>query len=374
MEIYDFVIIGAGIAGASAAYELAEEGSVLVLEQEDQPGYHATGRSAAFFSETYGNAAIRNLTAAARPFFEAPPQDFCKVPLLKKSGALFIGRQDQNRELETHARDTKAPGRQVTLESADFARLKCPILDPDYLGGCVWEPASEAIDVNALLQGFFRGARRRGAIFKTKAPVTSITHAGAHWQVRTGVGTFDSRVLVNAAGAWADEIARLAGVPAKSLSPLRRTVCVIDGPKDHDSSNWPLVIDIEEAFYFKPDAGKLWLSPADETLSPPCDAYADDMDVALAVDRFETATLHKVARVHNSWAGLRTFAPDMTPIVGFDKAAPSFFWLAGQGGYGIQTSPTMAKVTKAIVTGEDLPTEISRGGLQETDLSPHRFS
>lgn len=371
MTPYDFIIIGAGMAGASAAYELAAEARVLVLEAEDHPGFHATGRSAAFYSETYGNSLIRAITSAARPFFENPPAAFFTSPLLAPSGALFIGRKDQRRAVEQYVEETASPDCEVHLETAAFARAKCPVLRESYVDSCAWEPRSEAIDVAALLQGFLKGARHRGAEILTRHPTTALARQGGMWQITAGGSEFQAPVVLNAAGAWADKIAQMAGLDPKGLIPKRRSMAVIDGPADLTPHGWPLVIDVDEDFYFKPDGRRLWLSPADETPSEPCDAWADDMDIAYAVERFEQATTLKVTRVHNTWAGLRTFAPDKSPLVGFDPGGEGFFWLAGQGGYGIQTSPTMARIAASLATGKTLPTDLT--GIDLGALSPGRF-
>ncbi|TNE57253.1 MAG: FAD-binding oxidoreductase [Alphaproteobacteria bacterium] len=371
MTPYDFIIVGAGMAGASAAYELAKDARVLVLEKEDQPGYHATGRSAAFFSETYGNAVIRQITCAARPFFENPPPDIFSTPLLSPSGALFIGRADQRQAVEQYVAETASPDCEVTLSPASFALEKCPILREDYVDSCAWEPKSEAIDVAALLQGFLTGARQRGAELRTRHPVNALKWQNGLWRMQAGDQDFAASVVINAAGAWADNLATLAGLNELGLKPMRRSMAVIDGPSDMNTRDWPLVIDVDETFYFKPDGNRLWLSPADETPSQPCDAWADDLDIAYAVERFEQATTLKVARVHHTWAGLRTFAPDKSPIVGYDPRAKGFFWLAGQGGYGIQTSPTMARLAAALAKAEMLPADLSE--IDPALLSPERF-
>jgi D-arginine dehydrogenase len=373
MGTFDFIIIGAGMAGASAAAELAPFGSVLVLEKEDHPGTHATGRSAAFYSQTYGNETIRLLTSASRSFFMDPPTGFCEAPLLSPSGALFIGRADQTKSLDQHFQETASAAEGVTREDANFARQKCPALRPNYVAGCVWESGSQAIDVNALLQGYLKSAKHTGAIFKFGINISAIEQSGDGWTIRANTGDFSCNTLINAAGAWADQIAQLAGIAPIGLAPLRRSVCVIDGPEDQSCKDWPLVIDVDEEFYFKPDGNMLWLSPADETLVEPCDAYPEDMDIAHAVDRFEKATTLKVKRVHHQWAGLRTFAPDKAPVAGFEPSAPGFFWLAGQGGYGIQTAPAMAKLSAALARRQNMPADLIGRGLDESALSPIRF-
>ncbi len=370
---YDFAIIGAGIAGASAAFELAANGSVVLLEAEQQPGYHTTGRSAAFFSEAYGNAAVRALAVGSKGFLESPPEGFCEHPLLEPSGALYIGREDQDGVLKAHYEEVRDTAAGICLRDAAFALERVPVLRADYVHACIWEPDSRAIDVNELLQGFIRGMRRRGSKLQTRARVEGLAREAGVWEMRTTGGIYRARTVVNAAGAWADEIARMAGARPVGLSPKRRTACLFDPPPGMNIAGWPLVVDAEEQFYFKPDAGKILLSPADETPMEPCDVHPEDVDVAVAVDRLERATEMEVKHVDHQWAGLRSFVHDRVPVVGFDTRAEGFFWLAGQGGYGIMTSPAMARCVAALVCGEALPEYLRHLGLRAEDLSPARL-
>lgn len=368
--ISDVAVIGAGIAGASLAYELAGKASVLLLEAEDFPGYHTTGRSAALFSETYGNAVIRALTASSRGFFEAPPAGFAEHPLLGPRGCLFIAREDQLASLERQCRDTP----QIRRISAEEVRRRVPVLRADYVVAGGYDETETDIDVHALHQGFLKGAKAKGARLVTGARVEAIERRNGAWQLVTQAGSFGAAVLVNAAGAWADEIGRLAGAAPIGLTPLRRTALLIDPPETCTVADWPMVIDVDEQFYFKPDAGRLMLSLADETPSPPCDAQPEELDIALCIDRVQRAADLPVRRVMRAWAGLRSFVADRTPVVGFDPGVEDLFWLAGQGGYGIQTAPAMAALAASLCQGRGVPAALAARGIGEQLLSPARFA
>ena len=365
----DIIVIGGGIAGVSAGAELAATARVVVLEREFQPGYHATGRSAAFFVVSYGNAAVRAVTAASEPFYRSPPQGFTDVPLIRPRPCIFFGRPEQRSALSSlHA---EVPS--LRRLSADQVRQRVPIILPDYLEGGLLDDTGGDLDVDAILQGFLRRLRGRGGELHPRREVQEISRGSGLWRVACGAETFTAPVLVNAAGAWVDEIARLADLEPLGLQPKRRTAMLLDAPKGLDIGDWPLMVNAEEEFYFKPDAGALLLSPADETPSAPCDAQPEELDVALAVHRFEAATGLQVPRVSHRWAGLRTFAPDKTFVVGFDPRADGFFWLAGQGGYGVQTSPGMAQLAASLITGSSLR---EPAGMDESlirQLSPGRL-
>ncbi len=371
-EGYDYIIVGGGIAGVSAGYFLARHGRVLLLERESSLAYHTTGRSAAIYTQAYGNDVVRALTVAGHGFFTAPPEGFSDHGLLGPRGALFIGRDDQLGALER----AEAEGRQfvdsVRSVDVDEACAILPVLRPDYVAGAVLEPDAMDIDVHALHQGFVRGIRARGGTIRTDAEVLAVSRTGADWSVETPGGTWTAPVVVNAAGAWCDEIAAMAGVDPIGLVPKRRTAVVFDGPSGLKVHTWPLTIDVDEEFYFKPEAGKVMGSPADETPMPPCDVQPEELDIAIAIDRIQTATTMTVDRVSHHWAGLRSFVSDKTPVAGFDPAAPGFFWLAGQGGYGIQTAPALGRLTADLARGEDVPAEIGDFGVAAADLSPAR--
>lgn len=365
-----FVVIGAGLAGASAAAYLAEHGSVVILEAEDQPGYHTTGRSAASYIDTYGHATVCATTRASREFFWRPPAGFAEHPLVRPRAELEIARPAQAEALatllETHGAALRPVGREEIL------RL-CPILKPDIDWSGAINAATADIDVDAVLQGFLRLAKARGARLATGARVTALDRTASGWRVRTAAGDFRADTVVNAAGAWAGEIGRLAGLGDLGLAPLRRTALKIEPQMKDGLGDWPFVIDVEETFYFRPDGGGLMLSPADETPSAPCDAQPDEMDVAIAVDAFEQATTETVRRVAHRWAGLRTFAPDRVPVVGPDPRESAFLWLAGQGGYGIQTAPALAMATAALASTGDLHAALKAEGVSAADLGPGRL-
>ena len=257
--------------------------------------------------------------------------------------------------------------------SAAEALKRVPILRAERVAEALFEPGASDIDVNGLHQAFLRGFKARGGKLVCDVRVEALDPKGRIWRVVSGDRVFEAPVVVNAAGAWADEVAKLAGLAPLGIEPRRRTVVLLDAPKEHDIAAWPLTIDADETFYFKPDAGRILLTPADETPSPPCDAQPEEMDIALAIDRFESMTTMSVRRVVHKWAGLRSFAPDRTPVVGFDPSAPGFFWLAGQGGYGMQSSSGMARSAAALVRGEDLPADIRAEGVAAAALNPARL-
>ena len=358
----DVVIIGAGIAGVSLGAALAAGGKVTIVEAAADPGIHATSRSAAAFGRSYGNDVIRALSAGSLPRF-LDPGAFSDVPLYRARPWLIVARADQRNALR-HWQDANPE-----LEAVGSARACSlfPLLKPDYAAEAALDTACGDLDVDALLQAYLRHFRRDGGQLYCGSPVTAITRANGLWQVTAGGEVHEAPVVANAAGAWADAIAALAGIGPLGLMPLQRTAVLVDPPAQHDISGWPLVIDAGEEFYFKPDAGKLLLSPADETLRPPGDAQADEYDVAVAVDRYETATGQSVRHVRHRWAGLRTFAPDRTPVAGFDPRAGAFYWLAGQGGYGIQTAPALSDLAAAQIAGHQVDSNLAAA------LSPARF-
>ncbi|MEA3135157.1 MAG: D-arginine dehydrogenase [Gammaproteobacteria bacterium] len=369
----DVLIIGGGIAGAAAAYEIAAFASVIVLEREPQCGYHATGRSAASFTENYGNGVVRRLAIASRAFLESPPADFCDHTLLSPRGLITIARADQLELLDQELLRAKAlvPAIEKITVAAAIARV--PILRPDYVAGAFIEPDSKELDVNGLHQGFLRAAKARGAHIMVNAGVETIERRGELWSVATRTDTFAALTIVNAAGAWADDVANLAGIAPLGLVPKRRTAFTVPAPAGMDIRGWPMIDDAGEEFYFKPDAGQLLVSPADATPSEPMDAYPEDADVATGVERLERATTLNVTRVSRSWAGLRTFAHDASPVVGLDSSADGFFWLAGQGGYGIKTSPALSRACAGLLRERRLPDDLWRLGISAADLSPDRL-
>lgn len=371
----DVVIIGGGIAGAGAGYELARAGKkVVLLERESQPGYHTTGRSAALFAETYGNAPIRALTVASRDFLMNPPAGFASVPILTPRGALHIGSTAQAAELDSKYDDMRKLVPTVQRLGAAETQAMMPVLKPEAVsGGALAEPDAMDIEVHALHNGLLRGMTAAGGRMVTDAEVTGLQKVGNDWQVETSKGVFAAPVVINAAGAWGDVVGGMAGARPIGLKPKRRTAVTFDPPNGTDIHAWPMVIDADEEWYFKPDAGRILLSPCDETDSEPCDAQPDEMDIAIAVDRLETVSTLQVRRLAAKWAGLRSFVDDRTVVCGFDAEKAGFFWLAAQGGYGIQTSAAMARVAAALAQGRGLPQDVVDLGLAEHDLSPSRL-
>jgi D-arginine dehydrogenase len=370
---FDFIVVGAGMAGCSLAYELARSARVCLLEAESRPGLHATSRSAALFAASYGGREIRAITRASRAFFDHPPSGFSDHPLLLERDCLYIARADQSARLGEMVTTLHASGGKIAVISRQEAFTRVPLLRKDYLCAAALDSDAMDIDVHALHQGFLRGARAAGAILMTDSKIDDVQHRGGVWSIALKEGLVSAPVLINAAGAWADEVAELCGALALGLQPLRRTALLVDPPGGIDIRRWPAVIDVDETFYFKPDATRLLLSPADETPQGPGDAQPEELDVAVAVDRLQTAVDIEVRRVSHSWAGLRTFAPDRVPVLGFDPHVAGFFWCAGQGGYGIQTAPAMARMAAALVKHESLPSDLAAEGLQAADLSPQRF-
>ena len=373
----DFLIIGAGIAGASAAAELASHGTVVLLERESRPGYHSTGRSSALFTETYGNRVVRALSASSRQFFTETPAGFAEHPLLAPRGVMMIATPAQVPALDRQIDATREFSPDLTRLTGEEARSLAPILKPGHVAAASLEPQACDIDVDALHNGFLRRLTARGGRLVVDAEVTAIERAGAAWTVRTRAGAWAAGIVVNAAGAWADAVAGLAGATPVGLTPKRRTAILIAAPDlyaPEELARWPATVDADESFYFKPDAGRLLVSPADATPSEPCDAQPEDLDVATAVDRLTTAAEVTVERILHKRAGLRTFADDNTPVVGYDPKQSGFFWLAGQGGYGIQTSPAMARIADALVTGTEMPGDVAARGVTVGDLSPGRFA
>lgn len=371
MSSSDIIVIGGGIAGLSAGAALASYASVTILEAEQAIGYHSSGRSATMLHYALGDPLVRALTLASRAFFERPTEGFSDVPLGHRMPVLIHAREAELAELDL-----------LDAEIAPFAELErveeegildlCPAIRTGE-GGAVAGLVDRngiRLDPHALLQGHVRALRRNGGEIVTGARVCSLRRTGERWQVETESGaTFDAPLIVNAAGAWADSIASLAGLGPLGLRPLRRTIITFDGPEGVDTTGWPFAKTVGEELYFAPESGRLFASPMDEVPTDPCDAQPDEFEVALAAHRVEERTTMTVGRVHSRWAGLRTFAPDRHLIAGFDPRAEGFFWLAGQGGFGLQTSPVMASIVESLITGTPWPIEV----VTPEDLSPRRF-
>jgi D-arginine dehydrogenase len=345
----DILFIGGGMAGIGAAARVSPDAKVIVLEAEDAPGRHSTGRSAAIFIANYGNAAVRAANAASQGELAEPPDDLAETSLLTPRGELLIATAEEVERFEQHM-----AGAAATEEiSPDEAVRRFPILKRERIVRACYDSTAEDIDVDRLLQGYLRLLRRHGGRLVTEARATQMTRSDGAWRVTSPAGTFEAPIVVNAAGAWADATAELAGLGRLGLTPLRRSAAILPAPEGRDVTRWPAVCSMSETWYAKPEAGKLMVSPADEDPVDPHDAWPDDMVLAEGLDRYEQAVTVPVTRVERSWAGLRTFAPDRTPVVGFDPAAEGFFWLAGQGGYGIQTAPALSRLAAALLTGQD---------------------
>ena len=345
----DILIVGAGMAGASLAAEVAGSASVLLLEAEAQPGYHSTGRSAAFWAESYGGPLVQPLTSASGPFLAKPPAEFHDRPFLSARGALHIADREGEAVLERMlAEFAGTPVAMEPLGRHALARL-VPGLKPGW-DKAVSEPSCADIDVAALHGAYLRAARAKGAQLLTDAAVEAAARVPGGWRVETRQGPLEANVLVNAAGAWADVVAKRAGGRPLGIQPYRRTIAQLR-VDPAAAPDLPLVIDALGRFYFKPEGGRIWLSPHDETACAPCDSAAEEYDVALAIDRFEQAVDWRVERVEHSWAGLRSFARDRLPVYGFAPNGRDFFWFAGQGGFGIQTAPAAAKLAASLLLG-----------------------
>lgn len=362
-EQVDIAIIGGGIVGASLAHALRGRGSVLLLEQESALGYHSTGRSAAEFSYRFHSDLAGRLTAQSAGFMFAPPDGFSEVPLLKRRGNLIIASAEKQatfdqllaQELSTKPAENAAV---VQPQSVDQALERVPFLDPNYVAAAFYDPDCWDIEVESLLQSYCKSARTHGVSFQRGAQLQSARRESTQWRVITTQGEWLADTVVDAAGAWADPVAQLFGAEPLGLQPLRRTGVIIKAP-GYDVADMPEVNEVDEDFYFKPDAGHLMVSPADETPVDPHDAWPEEMDIAIAADYLDQCSTLQIERVEHSWAGLRTFAPDRAPVIGQSGKVPGLFWLAGVGGYGIQTSPCVGELAAALLCDEKLEGEMA---------------
>jgi D-arginine dehydrogenase len=346
----DVVVIGAGIAGSTCAYALAADHRVALIEAEEFAGYHSTGRSAALWLQNYGPPDVRTLSALSRPFFEHPPAGFTEAPLMSQRTVVFLARADQRAEFDALLAEGSG------LHEAPLATVAglVPALRHGYAAAAAIEADAFDIDVAALHQGFLRQVRARGGTLAVQHRATRIERRSGHWHVTTsGEAVFRAPIVVNAAGAWGDAVAALAGRPPLGLSPCRRTAAIID-PTPHDVSRWPMVVDVGHGWYARPEARtRLLVSPADQTPMHAHDVQPDELDIALGIDRMQRALQIEVRRVERSWAGLRTFSPDGSLAFGWDHAGEKFFWCVGQGGYGIQTSPAAGILVADLIAGRD---------------------
>ncbi len=369
----DFLVIGSGIAAASIGYFLAPHGRITLLERESQPGYHSTGRSAALFLASYGTEQVRALTLTSRAFLDQPPEGFAEVPILSPRGALFVATPEQADLLDEHCALLQTMSPQSRRLSRDETLAMVPVLRSELLLGGAYEPDASDIDVHALHQGYLKGLRRHGGQLVCDAEATHIEPEGNGWHVQAGGREYRAAVLVNAAGAWCDEVARLAGVAPIGLVPRRRSAFTFAPPPGLDVTRWPAVVGADESWYFKPDAGLLLGSPANADPVPPQDVQPEELDIALGIHRIETMTTLQIRRTLRTWAGLRSFVADGDLVGGFGPDAPGFFWAAAQGGYGIQTSAAMGQACAALLRGEPIPPAIADFGVTAAMLSPARL-
>jgi len=373
-EPTDFLIIGGGIAAASVGYWLAPHGRVTLLEREPQPGYHSTGRSAALFMESYGTPQVRALTMASRAFLQSPPEGFAEHPLLGPRGAMMVATHGQEALLAAHWDILRAMTPHAQLLDSAGACARVPALRPGKVLGAVYEPEAADMDVHAIHQGYLRGLRRAGGRVVCDAEVTALARVGGLWRAQAGGRVYEAPVVLNAAGAWADMVAALAGLPGIGLEPRRRSAFIFAPPEVVNTSGWPLTGGVAEDWYFKPDAGMLLGSPANADPVAPHDVQPEEMDIALAIHRIEEMTTLSIRRPTRTWAGLRSFVADGDLVGGFDVHAPGFFWVAAQGGYGIQTSAAMGETCAALARGLPVPERIAAFGLTADMLSPSRLS
>jgi D-arginine dehydrogenase len=376
---FDAVIIGGGIAGTSVGYFMSDHARVLVLEREPQPGYHSTGRSAALFSETYGSAQVRALSRASRAFFERPPLGFADSALLSPRGALIMGSREQRGQVEADFEAMRSFTPQLRLLGEAEMRSLVPVLVSEYAHLGIHEPGAADVDVNALHQGFIRGLKQRGSRLECGVEIHAIERDGEEWLLELsmrGAQPHALRVplLIDAAGAWADEVALRAGVAPLGIEPRRRSAFLFQPPEGIQTAHWPFVTSVSEDFYFKPDAGLLLGSPANADPVIPHDVQAEELDIALAIDRIERVTTLRITQPMRPWAGLRSFVADGGLVGGFEPTARGFFWVAALGGYGIQTSAAMGEACAHLALGRSLPAHLADAGLSAAMLGAERLS
>ncbi|RID97921.1 NAD(P)/FAD-dependent oxidoreductase [Simplicispira hankyongi] len=374
MSTVDFAIVGAGIAGASLGWELAAHGSVLLLERESLPGYHTTGRSAALFLETYGTPAIRAMTRASRPFLQSPPPGFCDSAILSPRGVVYIAGPDQLDLLDATEAELRPHAPQLERLSADALAARHPCLRREALGGGLQEGGAADIDVHSLHQGYLRGLRQRGGALRTDAEVVAAKHHDGLWNLTLADGSHvRARTLVNAAGAWADVLGEMAGAAPIGLTPCRRTAFTFPAPEGMDLARMPAIIAVDESFYIKPDARQLLGSPANADPTTPHDVMPEEIDVATGIFHIEEMTHFTIRRPTHTWAGLRSFVPDGEMVIGWDGGVGGLFWLAAQGGYGIQSAPAYALLARNLVLGETLDESLQAQGVDPAAMSPARL-
>lgn len=368
----DVVIVGGGIVGASAAYFLSQHGSVALVEREEHFSYHSSGRTAAQFTVGIGAPTMRRMAQASRSFLEAPPEGFCTHPILTPRGCLTVAKAGKEGVLRRLQDNLASVGARADYLDKEAALSLFPALVADKVDAGVYEPDAMDIDVDVLLQGYLRGAKARGAALLTRIPVQGVSRENGAWRVRWQGGEIAAPILVNAAGAWADEVTRMAGLEPIGIVPYRRTAFTFALQKDFDTRSWPHVGTVDYNWYVKPEPGCLMGSLSDAVPTQPGDVYPEDLDVAQAIANIEADTRLHVGRPLSQWAGLRSFVADRNPVAGTRPDAPGFFWLAGQGGCGILTSPAMGQALAALAAGHELPGDLLEIGVSARDLSPAR--
>nr|WP_085035401.1 FAD-binding oxidoreductase [Ensifer aridi] len=373
MRNFDVAIIGGGIAGLSLAYFLSPHRSVAVIEREDALGYHSTGRSAAEFVLRYNAPEVCKLAAISKVFFDRPPEGFTEVPLLKRRGGVMIANAEKVERFEKVLAEEREFTPEIERLTIEEALARVPILKADYAAAAFHDPNFWDIEVECLLQGYAKGARRNGCDILERHELLDARHDGAAWVVGTAAGEIRARVVVDAAGAWADPIATLFGLRPLGIVPHRRTAITVDLPEGVDTTTLPEINEIDEDFYMKPEGGRLLASPADATPCEPSDVQPEEIDIAWAAHYVEEATTIEVRRVVKSWAGLRSFSADRLPVVGFAPGRPDFFWLAGQGGYGILTSPALGALAASLLAETAPPEAFRSEGLDFKLFDPGRF-
>jgi D-arginine dehydrogenase len=374
MREFDAAIVGAGIAGASLGYRLAARRSVVLLERESQAGYHSTGRSAAMFMESYGPPMVRALTRASRAFYEQPPAGFAEYPILTPRGALYVAAPGQEELLVKTQAELESTGCKVKRLDAESTLAKAPCLKPDMVTGSLLDVDAKDVDVGALHQGFLRGLRAQGGEIRTNACVRAARRVGGAWELTLPEGeSIRAKTVVDAAGAWADEVAQVFGAKSVGLQPCRRSAFTFSPPEGMNASRWPAVVGIDESWYFKPDAGLLLGSPANADPVPPHDVVPEELDIALGIHRIEEMTTLTIRRPKATWAGLRSFVGDGELVIGFDGSCPGFFWLSAQGGYGIQSAAGASLLAASLLLGEPLPEALRAQGVKPELLAPTRF-
>ena len=380
-DVWDFVIVGAGMAGASTAWQLAQSGgdtppSVLVLERESQPGYHTTGRSAALFEEHYGPEQVQALTRASRAFYDAPPAGFAEAPILTPRGVLYVGTAEQKALVDTAYAEAQVHSPDAQRLSAEQLKALVPILNTDVLVDGFLDSGARDIDVHGLHQGYIRGLRQRGGDLWCNAEVEGITRVNELWHIALPKGlSVRAKVIINAAGAWVDGIATMAGAAPIGITPKRRSAFTFSAPEGLDATHWPAIISADENWYIKPDAGQLLGSPANADPVAPHDVVPEELDIATGIYHIEEATTLQIRRPSHTWAGLRSFVADGELVIGWDASptpVPSFFWVAAQGGYGIQSAAGYSLLARNLLLGEPLHASLAQQKVNVGAVSPAR--